>query len=224
MDKEKTLNYLTIPETSHLACLLWGGEAILGGFQTCHSCWVANTQVLITTLKLGEIMRWCADKGFYNGILLIHKKRPSQTERPFKLLAQHTLKTVPTTRTPAVLKTLNHLTTRSGILVGLRRENDSCCYSLGCLRAWVIHILYTIPLAWATNHYLLWLPSSHLIMVLCPISLSVITARLPCFTDEDIPLLASSLSNPGIVSQVVSFQIESKSNTTELGVLYSISQ
>ena len=64
---------------------------------------------------------------------------------------------------------------------------------------------------------------SHLIMVLCPISLSVITARPPCFT-EDIPLLTSSLSNPGIVSQVVSSQIESNSNTTELGVLYSISQ
>ena len=78
--------------------------------------------------------------------------------------------------------------------------------------------------SWATNHYLLWLPSSHLIiMVLCPISLSVITARLPCFT-ENIPFLASSLSNPGIVSQVVSSQIESNSNTTELGVLYSISQ
>ena len=60
-------------------------------------------------------------------------------------------------------------------------------------------------------------------MVLCPISLSVITARPPWFT-EDIPLLASSVSNPGIVSQVVSSQIESNSNTTELGVLYSFSQ
>ena len=60
-------------------------------------------------------------------------------------------------------------------------------------------------------------------MVLCPISLFVITARPPCFT-EDVPLLASSVSNPGIVSQVVSFQIESNSNTTELGVLYLISQ
>ena len=77
--------------------------------------------------------------------------------------------------------------------------------------------------SWANNHNLLWLPKSHLIMVLCPISLSVITARPPCFT-EDIPLLTSSLSNPGIVSQVVSSQIESNSNTTELGVLYSISQ
>ena len=47
--------------------------------------------------------------------------------------------------------------------------------------------------SWAVNYYLLWLPSSHLIMVLCPISLSVITARPPCFT-EDIPLLASNLS------------------------------
>ena len=60
-------------------------------------------------------------------------------------------------------------------------------------------------------------------MVLCPISLSVITARPPCFT-EDIPLLASSVSNPAIFSQVVSSQIESNSNTTELGVLYSFSQ
>ena len=64
---------------------------------------------------------------------------------------------------------------------------------------------------------------THLIMVLCPISLSVITARPPCFT-VDIPLLASSVPNPGTVSQVVSSQIESNSNTTELGVLYSISQ
>ena len=77
--------------------------------------------------------------------------------------------------------------------------------------------------SWAADHYLLWLPSSHLIMVLCPISLSVITARPPWFT-EDIPLLASSVSNPGIFSQVVSSQIESNSNTTELGVLYSFSQ
>ena len=60
--------------------------------------------------------------------------------------------------------------------------------------------------SWANNHNLLWLPKSHLIMVLCPISLFVITARPPCFT-EDVPHLASSLSNPGIVSQVVSFQI-----------------
>ena len=50
-------------------------------------------------------------------------------------------------------------------------------------------------------------------MVLCPISLSVITARPPCFT-EDIPLLASSVSNPRIDSQVVCSQIESNSNTT----------
>ena len=37
----------------HLACLPWGGEARLGGSQTCHSCWAANTQV----------MKWRADKG-----------------------------------------------------------------------------------------------------------------------------------------------------------------
>ena len=32
--------------SSHLACLPWGGEARLGGLQTCHSCWVADTQVM----------------------------------------------------------------------------------------------------------------------------------------------------------------------------------
>ena len=63
---------------------------------------------------------------------------------------------------------------------------------------------------------------THLIMVLCPISLSVITARPPPCFNEDVPLLASSVSNPGIVSQIASSQIESNSNITELGAGSSI--
>ena len=86
-------------------------------------------------------------------------------------------KTVPTTRTPAVLKTLNHLTTRSGILVGLRRENDSC-YSLSCLRAWVILILYTIPLAWVNSPYHT-MPSAEVILIPSfPVRCSVSRSRM----------------------------------------------
>ena len=42
--------------SSHLACLPWGGEARLGGFQTT-SCWAANTQLE------SQVMKWRADKG-----------------------------------------------------------------------------------------------------------------------------------------------------------------
>ena len=79
----------------------------------------------------------------------------------------------------AVLKTLNHLTTRSGILVGLRRENDSCCcYSVGCLRAWVILIFYTMPHAWVNSPYHT-MPSAEVILIPSfPVRCSVSRSRM----------------------------------------------
>ena len=66
------------------------GEAILGGSKHVTQVELQTLNLRLQTLQLGEIMKWCADNGFCNGILLIHKKRPSMTKLPFELLTQLT--------------------------------------------------------------------------------------------------------------------------------------